>query len=184
MTDSLDALWRAADDPPPPLSPGALRALKADAVRLRRQLVWRDVREIGAAALGAAWFGVVAAATGPLRLPALVLVAASVWVVAVLVAVRLGARHAVPDAPPRVAVAAEHRWLSVQTALLRWAGLWYVAPILLGLATFFWPDRLRISLAVAVAAVIVWLNGRAAQRLAATRDAFGDLLIRLDPPAP
>ena len=172
MTDDLQALWQA-DDAPPPAPPPDLRA---EAARLDRTLRRRDLRELGAAVVVAAAFGTAGLVVPRLLAPALGLVGVSVWIAAVIVGVRMAAPRASPWAPLREALAAEHRWLSAQVTLLRWAWLWYVLPVTVGLLAFdlalagFRP--VFPTLVVGGSVALGWANWKAAADLATTRDAF------------
>ncbi len=181
--DPLQTLWREAETS----RPDTLRhldVLKARAATLNRTLMWRDVREIGAAALGAVFFGCVAVLVPDLRAVALGMVGLSLWVASVLLVVRFRYRRATPSASVRNALVAEHCWLRAQVALLRWAGLWYVLPLLSGILAFtasngdLGPGVLAFSLALA--GVLIWLNWKAAAALSVTRDAFAAQIHDLD----
>ncbi|MEM0961912.1 MAG: hypothetical protein AAGK21_05135 [Bacteroidota bacterium] len=171
--DDLHLVWQQADAPPPTISLGDL---KDEAAQLDRTLRRRDIGEVGAAVLVAVFFGFVAITSPSVRVAALTLVGLSVATVGVLLLVRLWIPRASPWAPLREALSSEHRWLSVQTRLLRWAGLWYVAPNILGILAFdHATDGIRpfyAALVLVFAAFLVWVNWRAADDLAATRDAF------------
>ena len=179
--DALQALWRA-DDPAPPLDAARLAAVRADADKLARTLRWRDARELGAVVLVALAFGVYAWLSPEVRLASLAIIAVGVWVGGVIVGVRRRFPRAAPDAPLRQALAAEHAWLRAQTALLRWAWAWYVLPITAGIVAFDLsgtPSPLYLGLVAAGAVALGWANGRAADALAAQRDAVGNLLSDL-----
>lgn len=184
MTDALETLWQSAGGPPPPESLGDLHA---EAARLDRTLRWRDVREVGAAAIGALIFLAIGVASPEVRGAAFATVAVSLWIAGVIVAVRLRFPRARPGDPLRRSVAAEHRWLAAQTRLLRWAWLWYVAPITSVIVAFDAAhDGVRpvyLIFVLALAAFLAWANWRAAADLARTRDAFADVLRDLSAPA-
>ncbi len=55
--DDLQTLWRTADDPPPPVDPDRIAALRSEAARFDRSIRWRDWRETAAAGIVAAAFG-------------------------------------------------------------------------------------------------------------------------------
>ena len=171
--DDLQTLWQEA---PAPRPPDRLDDLKAEASRLDRTLRWRDLRELGAAAAVALFFSVVAVTWDDVRIAALATVGVSVWIAAVIIGVRLGVPRASPWAPLREAVAAEHRWLRAQTALLRWAWLWYVLPATVSILAFdyanggFGPVFPYLMAAGAVS--LGWMNWKAADELSVTRDAF------------
>ena len=183
MTDPLETLWRSADAPPPP---APLDDLRDQAARLDRTLRWRDVREVGAAALGGLVFLAIGIAGSEVRGAAFATVAVSAWVAGVILAVRARFPRARASAPLRESVATEHRWLSAQTALLRWAWLWYVAPITAVVVAFDASDGgvrpVYLAFTLSLGALLAWANGRAAADLARTRDAFADLLHDLSAP--
>lgn len=182
-TDPLVALWQQSADPAPAVDPARLDALKADAARLDRTLRWRDVREVGAAAFIVLGFGGMALVWDEVRVPAFALAAVGVWIAAVMLVVRVRTRRPGPDVPLRQALAAEVAWLDGQIALLRWAWLWYVLPLLLGFIAFESaggsPRRLFILIAGGVAFELARLNWKAAAGLRPTRDAFAAVLSGL-----
>lgn len=178
-SDPLVALWRQSADPAPAVDATRLDALKDEAARLDRTLWWRDVREVGASILVTLFFGGAAAVWDDVRAPALALAAVGVWIAAVMLVVRLRTRRPGPGVPLQQALAAEVRWLDAQMALLRWAWLWYVLPIALGLIWFETADgsprRLFILLVGAGGVGLARLNWEAAAAMLPTRTAFATL---------
>ena len=177
--DDLHTLWEAADPPPPPPTD-----LRDQAAHIDQMLRRRDLREFAAAAAVAAFFVVVGAFFPSVRWAALSIVGVSVWVVGVLAGVRRVFPEASPSAPLREAVAAQHRWLSAQVTLLRCAGLWYVLPSIASALAFDYAldgfSPVFSLLIVASGGSLVWLNWKAADDLAVSRDAFAFHLRALD----
>ncbi len=179
MNDNLQTLWQTADAPPP-----VPESLRDRAARLDRTLRWRDVRELAAVAVVALIFSVRAAVAPELPWGALGLVGLSLWIGGVILSVRLRFPRASPWMPLRDSLRAEHRWLSAQTALLRWAWLWYVLPITAGVVAFDLSDGhgrpVYLTVVGLLGAALSWANWKAADDLMTTRDAFAAHLHDLD----
>lgn len=177
--EDLQQAWEAGDPPPPP--PTDLRE-RAD--HLDRALRSRDRREMTAVVAVALFFVTIGAFFPSVRGASLAVVGATVWIVGVLVAVRRAFPSAAPSAPLREAVAAQHRWLRAQVVLLRWAGLWYVLPVLAALLAFDaalgGPRPILVLAFLGLGVTVVHLNWKAADELAASRDAFAAHLHALD----
>lgn len=181
--DTLQTIWREAETSRPDMI-HQLEALKTRAAKLNRKLMWRDVREIGAAALIAVFFSAVAWFSADLRGVALGMVGAAAWVAAVLLGVRLRYRRPSPAASVRDALVAEHGWLRAQVTLLRWAGLWYALPLLAAAALFNVADEgvrpVYLTALVLFGLFLIWLNWKSATALSVTRDAFAAQIHDLD----
>ena len=177
--DDLQKFWEAADPPPPP--PADLRE---QAGHLDRALRSRDRREFAAATAVSLFFLTIGAFFPSVRWAAFTVVGASAWIVGVLVAVRRAFPPASPAAPLRAAVAAQHRWLRAQVVLLRWAGLWYVAPVLAGLLALDialgGPRPILALIILGLGGSLIHLNWKAADELAVSRDTFAAYLHALD----
>lgn len=187
VLDDFRAVWQSVSDPPPTLSPDRLAGLKADADRLDRTLRWRDAREIGGAAVVAFLFGRHLDGPPELRLGAAIVVASAIWITAVLLITRLRHPRPRPGDSVRRALVLDRDRFGAQEALLRWAWLWYVLPIWVGMLLFMGgtlstlPGWLGLVGATLVAVGIGWLNRWSARRdLAPTRDAAAALLDDLD----
>lgn len=190
MTDDLKGLWHSAASAPPALDAARLGALRDEARKMDRTLLWRDAREVAVAALLAVFFafqlGRPAGEASGSSLGLAVLCGAALWIGAVILAVRLHYERPAPGAPVREALEAERDRFGSQAALLRWAWLWYVLPIWAGLVLHNgWP-RSPFSWSVfgATAAFFVglgWLNYRTARReLEPLRDQAAALLAELE----
>ena len=177
--DDLQKFWEAADPPPPP--PADLRE-QAD--HLDRALRSRDRREFAAATAVSLFFITIGVFFPSVRGASLAVVAATAWIAGVLVVVRRALPPASPAAPLREAVAAQHRWLRAQVVLLRWAGLWYVLPVLGSLLAFDvalgGPRPVLALIIIGLGGSLVHLNWKAADELAVSRDAFAAHLHALD----
>jgi hypothetical protein len=143
--------------------------------QLRRELMWRDVRESAAAIVVGAIFAVAAyLIPAPLaRAGALVLVGAALMVVAVLFTLRLrhGRDETVPDASLAEFCRRELAHVDAQVWWTRRVAWWYIAPFAAGANMIFWGTTHSTTAGVvylvatlALSAGIYWLNQRAVQR--------------------
>lgn len=163
-----------------------MKTMKERSERYDRKLFWRDVREIGAAVLVAAFYGHEAATAGePLaRAGALVVVAGAALVVWMLLRAR---RSTASDAGASRAerVRAEIGKIDAQIRLLETVHRWYLAPLVVGLTLMTaaggiagWPEVLTLGV-VYGGSVLVWhLNRRAAD--SGLRPHRRDLALALD----
>jgi hypothetical protein len=174
--DELKIVWQERRVTASPLTQEELMSNVMQRLeQLRRELMWRDVRESVAAILVAAIFAVVAyLVPAPLaRAGALVLVGASLMVIAVLVTLRLrhGRDETAPDASLAEFCRRELAHVDAQIRLTRRVAWWYIAPFVAGANMVFWGTSYSTTAGVvylvatlALSAGIYWLNQRAVQR--------------------
>jgi len=147
-----------------------MRTMKERSERYDRKLFWRDVREIGAAVLVAAFYGHEAATAGePLALAgALVVVAGAALVVWMLLRARTDTVSE-RGATRAERVRADVGKVDAQIRLLETVHWWYLAPLVVGLTLMTaasgiggWREVLTLG-AVYGGSYLVWhLNRRAA----------------------
>lgn len=177
--DDLKAAWPDAGQTTGGVS---LDELIARLRRLRRMALWRDAREIVAAAVlfpVFAWIGwLVQAHEGPLaaRLGVGIVMAGFLLIVAVL----LWARRPAAGAGSSVVehLRGELAYVDRQIFILDHAAWWAVAPVTVGVDLFVEGVRgahsrftiIYVVVTVAVGALLVWFNRRGAERLRHLRE--------------
>lgn len=180
--DDLPNVWRAQAPaaPPPPLHE-RIAAVRARASALERLVRLRDRTETVVALLMLPLFGWLAfRVPSPVSKVGAMLVAAS----CVVIPLRLrGARQATRDAgaPVLTALRAERQRLQAQLQLMRSAGWWYVAPLVVGVTCFLAGARTSLAARLAMIAVgfLVGLVLLIANRRAAERE-LAPVVARLD----
>jgi hypothetical protein len=174
--DELKTVWQERRLTAPPLTKEELMSNVMQRLeRLRREVMWRDARESAVAILVAAIFAVAAyfIPTPLARAGALLLVGASLMVVAILFALRQrhGRGETAPDASLAEFCRRELAHVDAQIRWMRRVAWWYIAPFLAGVNMFFWgtihsttAGTVYLIVTVALSAGIYWLNQRAVQR--------------------
>ena len=138
--DELRDLWRSQDasDGPPFDEDAILRRCQSERRRFNRTIVWRDLREVGAAILVAAWFIFCGSKSWPgggiwtFHLTA----ASALGVSAFFIIDRVIQRRRAPllyEAPGHC-IAAYHREVTHQIWLLRNVLWWYLLPVAIGIS--------------------------------------------------